>query len=255
MAAGHHSPMAQFEIHPWVPIQVGNYDLSFSNSSLWMMIAVACATAAVVFGVKRDGIIPGRAQSIIEIIYDFIERQTVISVMGEEGRKFFPFVFTMFTFIFFTNFLGLVPYSFTVTSHVIVTFTMALCVFAVVLGVGFYTHGIRFLTLFVPGSAPAWILPVIVPIEIISFLSRPISLSVRLAANMLAGHTMLKVFAGFVVSLLGAGGVFSVLSIAPLLAGVAVTALEVLVAAIQAWVFAMLTCIYLNEAVHLHDDH
>jgi F-type H+-transporting ATPase subunit a len=142
-----------------------------------------------------------------------------------------------------------------VTSHIIVTFTLALCVFAVVIGVGFWTHGLHFLSLFVPGSAPKWILPIIVPIEIISFLSRPISLSVRLVANMLAGHTMLKVFAGFVVSLLGAGGALSVLAIAPLLAGVAVTALEVLVAAIQAWVFAMLTCIYLNEAVHLHDDH
>ena len=220
-----------------------------------MLLAVVSSSAFLTMGVKRDGIIPGRLQSVVEIFYDFIMRQTLLPVMGDEGRKFFPFVFTLFIFIFFTNFLGLLPYSFTVTSHVAVTFAMALLVFAVVLVVGFFTHGLRFLTLFVPSGVPAWIMPVIVPIEVISFLSRPISLSLRLAANMLAGHTMLKVFAGFVVSLLGAGGVFSVLSVAPLLAGVALTALEVLVAAVQAWVFAMLTCIYLNEAVHLHDHH
>jgi F-type H+-transporting ATPase subunit a len=254
MAAGH-SPMEQFEINALVPLNIAGFDVSFTNSSLWMLLAVVSSAAFLTLGVKRDGIIPGRLQSVVEIFYDFIMRQTLLPVMGDEGRKFFPFVFTLFIFIFFTNFLGLLPYSFTVTSHVAVTFAMALLVFAVVLVVGFFTHGLRFLTLFVPSGVPAWIMPVIVPIEVISFLSRPISLSLRLAANMLAGHTMLKVFAGFVVSLLGAGGVFSVLSVAPLLAGVALTALEVLVAAVQAWVFAMLTCIYLNEAVHLHDHH
>lgn len=254
MAAGH-SPMDQFAIKTLVPFEIGGYDLAFTNSSLWMLLAITSASAFLLLSVKRDGIIPGRMQSIVELMHDFIMNQTVVSVMGDAGRKFFPFVFSLFIFIFFTNFMGLLPYSFTVTSHIIVTFTLALCVFAVVIGVGFWTHGLRFLSLFVPGSAPKWILPIIVPIEIISFLSRPISLSVRLVANMLAGHTMLKVFAGFVVSLLSAGGALSVLAIAPLLAGVAVTALEVLVAAIQAWVFAMLTCIYLNEAVHLHDDH
>ncbi|MEQ1756406.1 MAG: F0F1 ATP synthase subunit A [Micropepsaceae bacterium] len=254
MAAGH-SPMAQFEIHKWVPIEIGGYDVSFSNASFWMLLAVVCGSALLTLGVKRDGIIPGRIQSIVELMYDFIERQTVGNVMGDAGKKFFPFIFTLFIFIFFTNFLGLIPYSFTVTSHIIVTFAMALSVFALVLIVGFWTHGLHFFSLFVPSGAPAWIMPVIIPIEIISFLSRPISLSVRLAANMLAGHTMLKVFAGFIVTMLGAGGILSVLSIAPLIAGVLVTALEVLVAAIQAWVFALLTCIYLNEAVHLHDHH
>jgi F-type H+-transporting ATPase subunit a len=254
MAAGH-SPMEQFEIKALVPLEIAGFDVSFTNSSLWMLIAVVCSAAFLTLGVKRDGVVPGRMQSIVEIYHDFIMRQTLLPVMGDEGRKFFPFVFTLFIFIFFTNFHGLLPYSFTVTSHVAVTFAMALMVFAVVLVVGFFTHGLRFLTLFVPSGVPAWIMPVIVPIEVISFLSRPISLSLRLAANMLAGHTMLKVFAGFVVSLLGAGGIFSFLSIAPLLAGVALTALEVLVAAVQAWVFAMLTCIYLNEAVHLHDHH
>ena len=252
MAAGH-SPMQQFEIHKIIPIEIGGYDLSFTNSSLWMMLAAGAALALMLVGVKRDGVVPGRTQSIVEIIYDFIESKTVLAVMGESGRKFLPFVFTLFWFVFFSNFLGLIPYSFTVTSHIIVTFAMALSVFAVVLAVGFWTHGLHFFSLFVPSGAPAWIMPVIVPIEVISFLSRPISLSVRLAANMLAGHTMLKVFAGFVVTMLGAGGIMSVAAIAPIAAGVAITALEVLVAAIQAWVFALLTCIYLNEAVHLHE--
>ncbi len=252
MAAGH-SPMEQFEVHKLIPIEIGGLDLSFTNASLWMLLAVGAGAALLTLGVKRDGIVPGRTQSVVELMYDFIERQTVGAVMGESGKKFFPFIFTLFIFIFFTNFLGLIPYSFTVTSHIIVTFAMALMVFATVLVVGFWTHGLHFFSLFVPAGAPAWIMPLLVPIEVISFLSRPISLSVRLAANMLAGHTMLKVFAGFVVSMLGAGGILSVLSIAPLAAGVAVTALEVLVAAIQAWVFALLTCIYLNEAVHLHD--
>jgi F-type H+-transporting ATPase subunit a len=254
MAAGH-SPMQQFEVHTLVPLELGGYDVSFTNASLWMLLAVAGACALLIGGVRGNGIIPNRLQSVVEIIYGFIEKQTVASVMGDTGRKFLPFVFSLFIFIFFTNFLGLIPYSFTVTSHIIVTFAMALSVFAVVLTVGFATHGLRFFSLFVPSGAPAWIMPLLVPIEIISFLSRPISLSVRLAANMLAGHTMLKVFAGFIVTMLSAGGVLSVLSIAPLLAGVAVTALEFLVAAIQAWVFALLTCIYLNEAVHLHDHH
>jgi F-type H+-transporting ATPase subunit a len=252
MAAGH-SPMQQFEIQQWIPIEIGGVDLSFTNSSFWMLLAAGGALALMLIGVKRDGIVPGRAQSIVEIIYGFIESNTVLAVMGESGRKFLPFVFTLFWFVFFSNFLGLIPYSFTVTSHIIVTFAMALTVFAVVLAVGFWTHGLHFFSLFVPSGAPLWIMPVIVPIEIISFLSRPISLSVRLAANMLAGHTMLKVFAGFVVTMMGAGGIMAVFSIAPIAAGVAITALEVLVAAIQAWVFALLTCIYLNEAVHLHE--
>jgi F-type H+-transporting ATPase subunit a len=252
MAAGH-SPMQQFEVYPLIPIHIGGYDLSFTNASLWMVLAIGAAAAFLTLGVKRDGIIPGRTQSIAELMYDFIERNTVGNVMGDSGKKFFPFIFTLFIFIFFTNFLGLIPYSFTVTSHIIVTFAMALTVFAMVLIVGFYHHGLHFFSLFVPSGAPLWIMPLLVPIEVISFLSRPISLSVRLAANMLAGHTMLKVFAGFVVTMLSAGGVLAALSIAPLLAGVAVTALEVLVAAIQAWVFALLTCIYLNEAIHLHD--
>jgi F-type H+-transporting ATPase subunit a len=252
MAAGH-SPMAQFEVTKLIPMEIFGVDVSFTNASLWMALAVGAGCLFLVRGVRRDGIVPGRMQSVVELMYDFIERQTVGNVMGDEGKKFFPFIFSLFIFIFFTNFLGLIPYSFTVTSHIIVTFAMALSVFALVLIVGFWTHGFHFFSLFVPSGAPWWIMPLLVPIEIISFLSRPISLSVRLAANMLAGHTMLKVFAGFIVTMLGAGGVLSVLSIAPLLAGVAVTALEVLVAAIQAWVFALLTCIYLNEAVHLHE--
>jgi F-type H+-transporting ATPase subunit a len=225
MAAGH-SPMEQFAVTKIIPIELAGYDISFTNASLWMVLAVAAASLFLVLGVKRDGIVPGRMQSIVEMIYDFVRQKTVLDAMGESGMKFFPFIFT---------------------------FAMAITVFAIVIAIGLWTHGLHFFSLFVPSGAPAWIMPIIVPIEIISFLSRPISLSVRLAANMLAGHTMLKVFAGFIVTMLGAGGVLSFLAIAPLLAGIAVTALEVLVAGIQAWVFALLTCIYLNEAVHLHD--
>ena len=254
MAAGH-SPMAQFEVHKLIPIEIGGYDVSFTNASLWMLLAVTAASLFLLLGVRRDGIIPGRLQSVVEVIYDFVRQRTVLDAMGEAGLKFFPLIFTIFTFILFSNFFGLIPYSFTVTSHIIVTFAMAISVFALVLTVGFLTHGLRFLSLFVPSGAPIWIMPLIVPIEIISFLTRPISLSVRLAANMLAGHTMLKVFAGFVVMMMGAGGILAAFSWAPIVAGVLVTALEVLVAAIQAWVFALLTCIYLNEAVHLHEHH
>src|SRR5690242_6936847 len=158
MAAHGHSPMAQFEVHPIIPIHVGGLDLSFTNASLWMMLAVVCASLVLVLGVKRDGIVPGRLQSVVELIYSFIERNTVLSVMGEEGKRFFPMIFTLFIFIFFTNFFGLIPYSFTVTSHTIVTFAMALLVFFTVLAVGFWTHGLHFFSLFVPSGAPIWLL-------------------------------------------------------------------------------------------------
>ena len=255
MAAGageSHGPMHQFEIERFIPLKIFGYDASFTNASLFMVIAAALIVGFLVYAMGSRSLVPGRAQSVAEMLYEFVANMIRENV-GSEGMKYFPFVFSLFIFIFFTNFLGLIPYSFTVTSHIIVTFAMALSVFALVLIVGFSTHGLHFFSLFVPSGAPWWIMPLLVPIEIISFLSRPISLSVRLAANMLAGHTMLKVFAGFIVTMLSAGGILSVLSIAPLLAGIAVTALEVLVAAIQAWVFALLTCIYLNEAVHLHE--
>ena len=245
--AGHgggHSPLAQFEIHQIVPIKIGGVDVSFTNSSLLMVIAVALATLFLMLGMRRGALVPGRWQSAAEVTYEFVAgllRETV----GQEGRRFFPFVFTLFLFILFGNMLGLMPYSFTFTSHIIVTFALAAVVFVGVTIVGFAKHGLRFFTFFVPPGAPILMWPLLIPIEVISYLSRPISLSVRLFANILAGHTLLKVIAGF-VAVLGVAGVL------PLAVVVALTGLEMLIAFLQAYVFAILTCLYLNDALHLH---
>jgi len=245
--------MHQFEIVRYVPIEIGGVDISFTNSSLWMCLVAVAASLFLTLSVSSRRLVPTRMQSVAELTYEFIA-DMVRSITGNDGLRFFPFVFALFVFILFANMFGMIPYSFTVTSHIIVTFALAALVFAIVLIVGFARHGLRFFALFAPDVSPV-MLPLLVPIEIISFLSRPMSLSVRLFANMLAGHTMLKVFAGFVVGLGGAGGAFAVLSVAPLAAIVAFSALEILVAFLQAYVFAILTCIYLNEALHLHDHH
>ena len=192
-------------------------------------------------------------QSMAELSYEFVANM-IQSAAGTDGLRFFPFVFAIFFFVLFSNYFGLIPGVFTVTSQIAVTFALAALVIFVVIITGFMTHGLRFLKLFVP-EAPLILLILMVPIEVISFFTRPISLSVRLFANMLAGHTMLQVFAGFVIALAGAGGILSVLSIAPMLLIIAIMALEFLVAGLQAYVFAILTCIYLNEALHLHDHH
>ena len=247
--AAQHSPMEQFLVKPLVPLHVGGLDLSFTNASLWMVIGVTGACLFLLAGMARGALVPGRFQSMAELSYEFIAN-TVRQSAGEAGMKFFPLIFTLFMFILFANMLGLLPYSFTTTSHIIVTFALALLVFLTVIVVGLIRHGFHFFSLFVPGGVPAWLLPIIVPIEVISFLSRPISLSVRLFANMLAGHITLKVFAGFIIMLLGAGGAYGVLSILPLTMATALTALEFLVAFLQAYVFAMLTCMYLNDALH-----
>lgn len=248
-------PMHQFQIEKLVPLSAFGLDLSFTNSSLWMVIAVALSSLFLTAGMSRRAMVPGRLQSLAEMAYEFIAN-TVRSTAGQDGMAFFPFVFSLFIFVLFSNLLGLLPGSFTVTSHIIVTFALAMTVFVTVLVVGFARHGLHFLSLFVPSGVPIFLLPLITLIEVISFLSRPISLSVRLFANMLAGHTMLKVFAGFVVMLFGAGGVLGAVGVAPLLAISALTALELLIAFLQAYVFAVLTCIYLNDAINLHgDDH
>lgn len=245
-------PMHQFNVEPIIPLHLGGLDVSFSNASLWMVIAVASITLFLVAGMSRAAMVPGRWQSMVEISYEFIAN-TVRANAGEAGMRFFPLVFSLFMFILFANLLGLMPYSFTTTSHIIVTFALAMLVYLTVIIVGLMRHGIKWFSLFVPGGVPSWLLPLIVPIEVISFLTRPISLSVRLFANMLAGHTILKVFAGFVVSLGAAGGVLAAGSILPMAGIVAITALEFLVAGLQAYVFAVLTSIYINEAIHLHE--
>ena len=251
------NPMAQFAVKPLVPLHIGHYDVSFTNQSLWMFIVVGAASLFLYIAATSRSLVPTRTQSIAELSYEFVA-DMIRSAAGEDGLKFFPFVFTIFMFVLLSNVFGLIPGSFTVTSQIAVTFALAAVVIITVILTGFLTHGIGFLKLFVP-KAPILLLFLLVPIEIISFLTRPVSLSVRLFANMLAGHTMLKVFAGFVIAL-GATLItpkpwFGPLAIAPLLLIVAITALEILVAFLQAYVFAILTCIYLSEALHLHEHH
>ncbi|MBO6634278.1 F0F1 ATP synthase subunit A [Parvibaculum sp.] len=240
--------MHQFEIKTYFPLQLGSIDASFTNSSLFMVIAAALLTILMLAGMSRRAMVPGRLQSIVELSYEFIANMLRDNV-GTAGLRFFPFVFTLFMFILALNLLGMIPYSFTVTSHIIVTFALAFFIFIGVTILGFAVHGFGFFKFFVPHGVPAYLLPLVVPIEVVSYLTRPISLSVRLFANMMAGHTVLKVFAGFVIAL----GAFGYLpGLLPLAFMVALTGLEVLVAALQAYVFAILTCIYLNDALHMH---
>ncbi len=242
-------PIHQFQISKLLPLEVGGFDISFTNSALFMVITVVASSTFLIMTTSGRGLIPTRLQSISELAYEFVANLLRESA-GAEGMKFFPFVFTLFIFILIANLLGLYPYAFTVTSHIIITAALALLVISIVLIYGFWRNGLGFLKLFVPDDVPVALAAFIVPIEVMSFISRPISLSVRLFANMLAGHITLKVFAGFVVSLsaFGFGGVLG--SILPLAFTVALTALEVLVALLQAYVFAILTCMYLNDAIH-----
>ena len=234
----------QFEIKELIPLEIFETNISYTNSSLFMSLAIIFITLLLLLSIKNKSLIPSRFQSISEIFYEFIANM-VSDNIGDKGRKFFPLIFTLFTFLLFGNMLGMLPYSFTFTSHIIVTFVLAMFVFLLVTLLGIFIHGFKFFGLFVPKGVPMIMLPLMIPIEIISYLSRPISLSVRLFANMMAGHTMLKIFAGFIVPL----GIFG---IAPLMVDVALTALEVLIAFLQAYVFTILTCLYLNEAINLH---
>jgi F-type H+-transporting ATPase subunit a len=243
-------PIHQFEIHNIVTLgNIGGHEIAFTNSSLYMAIVVI-ATAALLVGASAPrSLVPGRLQSVAELSYEFVA-EMIQSTAGKEGMKFFPFVFTIFMFVLFANVIGIIPYTFTVTSHLIITAALALLVFFTVIIYGVYRNGLKFFGLFVPHGIPIYILPLIVFIEVLSFLSRPISHSIRLFANMLAGHITLKVFASF-VTLLGGVGIFGMAGAAlPLGLVVALFALELLVAFLQAYVFAILTCIYLNDAIH-----
>jgi len=237
-------PIHQFEIKELIPLEIFETNISYTNSSLFMSLAIFFVTLLLLLSIKNKSLIPSRFQSISEIFYEFIANM-VSDNIGDKGRKFFPLIFTLFTFLLFGNMLGMLPYSFTFTSHIIVTFVLAMFIFLLVTLLGIFIHGFKFFGLFVPKGVPMIMLPLMIPIEIISYLSRPISLSVRLFANMMAGHTMLKIFAGFIVPL----GIFG---IAPLMVDVALTALEVLIAFLQAYVFTILTCLYLNESINLH---
>ena len=233
-------PIHQFVIHNIIDLGA----FSFTNSALWAVIAVVCASLLFILAPKN--IIPTRLQSVAESIYEVVDTMTH-EVLHDNARTYFPFVLTLFTFILFCNVLGLVPYSFTVTSHIIVTLALALTVFVGATLIGFWRNGFGYLKLFVPSGVPAILLPLVVVIEIVSYFIRPLSLSIRLFANMMAGHMMLKVMAGFVVMLGATAGWL------PLIAMVGLYGLELLVAALQAYVFALLTCMYLNDAMHV--DH
>jgi F-type H+-transporting ATPase subunit a len=244
-------PIEQFQIHNLFPIaKIGHTEIAFTNSAAFMLAAVVGITAFLVIGTAKRGLVPSRLQSAAELSYEFVAT-TVRSTAGSEGMRFFPFVFTLFMFILTVNFIGLIPYTFTVTSHIIVTAALAITVFLTVLLYGFYRHGFHFFNLFVPKGVPIYILPLIVFIEILSFISRPISHSVRLFANMLAGHITLQVFASFIILMGGAMGAIGWLGgVLPFAMIVVLMALEALVAFLQAYVFAILTCIYLNDAIH-----
>ena len=239
-----HNPLEQFEIKPWIPIRIGDLDVSFTNSSAFMIIAILAASAMMVLSVRKRALVPGRWQLLAELSYGFIAKM-LSDTVGKEGKPYFPFVFTLFIFVLFGNILGMIPYSFTYTSHLAVTFAMAAFIFVSITVIAIAKHRMKFFSYFLPPGVPIAMAPLLIPIEIISYLSRPVSLSVRLFANMMAGHTLLKVLASFVIPL----GIFGVIPIAGL---VAVTALEFLIAFLQAYIFTILTCIYISDAVHLH---
>ena len=241
-------PIHQFNIQTIQSLHIGGLDVSFTNSSLFMVIVVGIIALLMIVFTSGSKIIPGRMQAMAEMAYEFVA-STVRSTAGNDGMRFFPLVFSLFMFVLVSNIVGLVPYTFTVTSQIIVTFALAALVIGTVIIYGFYKNGTHFLHLFVPSGVSPVLLPFLVIIEVISFVSRPISLSVRLFANMLAGHITLKVFGGFVALLLGAGAA-SILAPLPLVAIILLTAFELLVAVLQAYVFAILTCVYLNDAIH-----
>ena len=238
------SPVEQFKLKSLVPFELGGVDLSYTTSSLWMTITVVGVTVFLTLSMRGGRLVPGRWQSMAEMSYEFIANMIRENV-GAEGRKYFPFIFTLFMFILVGNLVGMIPFAYTFTSQIIVTFAMAATIFIGVTVIGLVRHGLHFFSLFVPSGTPLILAPLLIPIEVISYFVRPVSLSVRLFANMMAGHTMMKVFGGFTV-LLG------VLGVAPIILLVALTGFEIMVAVLQAYVFTVLTCLYLNDAIHLH---
>lgn len=240
------NPIHQFEITNIFNVGGG---VSFTNSALFMVLTVGVICIYLIASTNRERLVPSRGQVVSEMLYEFVANMVRTSA-GNEGMKFFPFVFSIFMFVLVANFFGMVPFFFAVTSHIIITFALAILVFAVVIIYGLWHNGLKFFKLFVPSGVPVYVLPIVVPIEIVSFLSRPISLSVRLFANVLAGHITLKVFAGFIVMLGSLGFLGALGGILPLVMTVAITALEFLVAALQAYVFAVLTSMYISDAIH-----
>jgi F-type H+-transporting ATPase subunit a len=239
-----HNPLEQFEIQTLIPIRLGNLDISFTNSSAFMVLAVAAVAILMILAVRPRASIPGRWQILAELSYEFIAR-LVRDNIGKDGKPYFSLIFTIFMFVLFGNFLGMLPYSFTFTSHIAVTLSMALVIFVLVTIIAFFKHGIRFFSFFLPAGVPIFLAPLMIVIEVISYFTRPFSLSIRLFANMMAGHTLLKVVGGFVFPL-------GILGFVPLAGLVAITGLEFLIAFLQAYIFTILTCIYINDAINLH---
>jgi F-type H+-transporting ATPase subunit a len=239
-----HSPLDQFTVKTLIPFHIGGVDLSFTNSSLFMMLTALGIFFFLGLGLRKKAIVPGPLQSLAEMSYELVLNMLKDNV-GDAGKRYFPFIFSIFLFVLFGNLLGMVPYAFTFTSQIILTFGLACMVFLIVTAIGFFKHGLKFFKFFLPDGAPLIMAPILIPIELISYLSRPVSLSIRLFANMMAGHTMLKVFALFTV-LLGAYGISTVLLNAVLIG------FEVLVAFLQAYVFSVLSCLYLSDAIHMH---
>jgi len=245
VAHAQHGPMEQFTIKPIIPIHVGRLDLSYTNSALFMTFAIALSALLFWGATRARTMVPGRLQATAEVLYEFVA-DMLMSNAGKEGMRYFPFIFTLFLFILFGNVLGLMPYAFTFTSHIIVTAALAFFIFFAVTIIGFARHGLHFFSLFLPPGTPLWMAFFLVPLEIFSYLIRPVSMSLRLFANMLAGHVLLKVLAGFIIPL---GLMFGWV---PFMAVFGVTMLEILVALVQAYVFTLLACVYLNDAIHLH---
>lgn len=240
-----HSPLHQFEIHPLIPIEVAGLDISFTNSALLMVSAVVATIVFLTLAMRDRLLVPSRLQSMAEIFYQFIGT-TLKDTVGLEGIKYFPFIFAMFMFILVCNLLGMLPYSFTVTSHIAVTFALAIFIFIAITVIGFIRHGLHFLSLFLPAGTPWWLAPLMVVIELFAYCARPVSLSLRLAANMVAGHVLLKVIAGFVVAMGFWQGIIPI----PLI--MVLTGFEIFIAVLQAYIFTILVCVYLNDAIHMH---
>lgn len=245
------NPIHQFVIQNKVDFNIAGVDVSFTNSALWMVIGLVVSTSFLILATRRRSMVPNRLQMVSEMLYMFIA-DMVRDTIGPKGARYFPFIFTLFVFVLMGNILGLVPYSFTYTSHLAVTGGLALLVFIMVIGFGLINHGLKFFSLFAPAGAPWFIYPILVPIEVISFFVRPLTLSVRLFANMMAGHIILKVVAGFALAAASVGGGYVVLGVFPVLVNFLMIAFEFLVAVIQAYVFAILTCVYLKDTVELH---
>jgi len=247
------NPMEQFSVETIKPLTLAGYDVSFTNSSLWMLIALSAVSAFLFVGTAKPQLVPGRWQAATEYLYDFV-RKMLDENVGPEGRRFAPLIFSIFIFVLACNLLGLIPWvgAFTPTSHITVTFGLAMIVFVTVCVVGIWRHGFHFLSLFWPHDANIFLGAFVFVIEFLSFLTRPFTLAIRLFANMTAGHVLLKVFGTFVVALGSFGALPYVFGVLPLAVNVALTALEILIAVVQAYVFALLASLYLNDAINLH---